>query len=412
LQVTAEVLVADTTHVVLDTKELTITGVHSNGVALEFTQGVANATFGAELSIALPSANRGVGALTLIRIDYSTSPSASAIQFLPKEQTAGKEHPYLFTQCQAIHARSFFPCQDTPGTKCPYDARITAPAPLVALMSAIATSSTAAATDGWTVFSFTQRVPMPAYLVALAVGNLEERSIGPRSSVWSEPQMVDAGAYEFADTEQFILAAESCVGPYVWERYDVLLLPPSFPYGGMENPCLTFVTPTLLAKDRSLANVVAHEIAHSWMGNLVGCRTWEHFWLNEGFTVFLERRIIQAMATAKVGEKSGRQVAHMHAVIGYEALRRSVDQLGADHDFTKLIPCLDGVDPDDAFSSVPYEYVAVTLALLVCPFASLSLCARTTTVSRSTPSYCIVYNVTGRVSTCFLRCRRTLARKR
>jgi len=192
------------------------------------------------------------------------------------------------------------------------------------------------------------KVPIPSYLIALVIGNLEKREIGPRSAVWSEPETVGKGAYEFAETEDYISTAESLLIPYEWGRYDILLLPGSFPYGGMENPCLTFVTPTLLAGDRSLSSVVAHEIAHSWCGNLVTNRSWEHFWLNEGFTVFVERKILGSMF-------GGEPMRHFHALIGWKHLKDSVDQFGADHEFTKLVPSLGGSDPDDAFSSVPYE---------------------------------------------------------
>mmetsp|Transcript_21328 Transcript_21328/g.41387 ORF Transcript_21328/g.41387 Transcript_21328/m.41387 type:complete len:459 (-) Transcript_21328:273-1649(-) len=196
-------------------------------------------------------------------------------------------------------------------------------------------------------YEFKQAVPIPSYLVALVVGNLKEKVIGPRSSVWSEPEMVDAGAHEFAQTEDYIKKGEEIAGPYVWGRYDILLLPPSFPYGGMENPCLTFVTPTLLAGDRSLATVVIHEISHSWMGNLVTCKTWKDFWMNEGFCRFLELKIIKALF--------GAEHFDLHACIGLKALRESIKMYGEKHNFTKMRPELKGVDPDDAFSSVPYE---------------------------------------------------------
>ena len=232
--------------------------------------------------------------------------------------------------------------------KAPYKASITVPAALTALMSAVSTGEEV--TDGGKkkTFHFEQKVPIPSYLIALAAGNLVSREIGPRSKVWSEASMVDAGAFEFAETEKFISTAEEVCGPYVWGRYDILLLPPSFPYGGMENPCLTFVTPTLLAGDRSLANVVAHEIAHSWMGNLVTNQTWEHFWMNEGFTVFVERKI--------VGRMYGNEEYGLHSEIGWQDLVDSVDHYGCEHEFTQLHVPLDGVDPDDAVRVVVYFY--------------------------------------------------------
>lgn len=197
------------------------------------------------------------------------------------------------------------------------------------------------------LFSFRQPVPIPSYLMALVVGLIEAREIGPRSKVWAEKGVVEKAAFEFSETEQFLSTAESIAGPYVWGRYDVVVLPPGFPYGGMENPCLTFVTPTLLAGDRSLANVVAHEIAHSWSGNLVTNSFWDSFWLNEGFTVLLERKI--------AGRLYGTPHFDFEALIGLKALEESVCSLGKDCCYTALRPNLEGVDPDDVFSSVPYE---------------------------------------------------------
>jgi len=238
------------------------------------------------------------------------------------------------------------PCQDAPAAKATYDASVIVPKPLTAVMSAVSTGTEEGGNNS-RVFKFKQEVPMSSYLIALGIGELESREIGPRTRVWSEKNMVDAGAHEFAETESFLKVGEELMGPYVWGRYDILLLPPSFPYGGMENPCLTFVTPTLLAGDRSNADVVAHEIAHSWTGNLVTNKTWEHFWLNEGMTVYTERKII--------GKLHGEDMRHFKAIIGLKDLKDSVDLFGPTHEFTCLIPQLKNMDPDDAFSSVPYE---------------------------------------------------------
>ncbi|KJE92810.1 leukotriene A4 hydrolase [Capsaspora owczarzaki ATCC 30864] len=331
----------------LDTRELTIASVKLNGVAeLAFVTGDAHAVFGSKLTITLLAEHATLQDFKLV-IAYETSATSSACQWLAPEQTAGKQHPYFFTQCQAIHARSLLPCQDAPGMKAPYSGKVTVAKGLVALMSALPTGDAVSADGQSTTFSFDQPNPIPSYLIAIAAGHLVSVEVGPRSRVWSEPETVQAGAFEFAETEQQLATAEDLLGPYVWGRYDVLLLPPSFPYGGMENPNITFVTPTLLAGDRSLADVVAHEIAHSWTGNLVTSRTWEHFWLNEGFTVYVERKIVGRMRTE--------QHRHFSAIIGWKALRDSIDNYPADSLLTALVPSLDGVDPDDAFSSVPYE---------------------------------------------------------
>eukprot|EP01118_Nematostelium_gracile_P019339 TRINITY_DN893_c0_g2_i1.p1 TRINITY_DN893_c0_g2~~TRINITY_DN893_c0_g2_i1.p1 ORF type:complete len:459 (-),score=99.12 TRINITY_DN893_c0_g2_i1:65-1441(-) len=237
------------------------------------------------------------------------------------------------------------PCQDAPSVKVTYSARVIVPSPLIAVMSAISISSTTK--ESKTQFEFEQKVPISSYLFALAVGLLESQEIGPRTKVWTEKSQLEAAAFEFSETEKFMQVAEQLMGPYEWGRYDLLVLPPSFPYGGMENPCLSFLTPTLIAGDRSNADVVAHELSHSWTGNLVTNKTWEHFWLNEGFTVFAERKIY--------GKLHGEKERHFSAILGYNDLQNSIQQFGADHEFTKLVPNLNGMDPDDAFSSVPYE---------------------------------------------------------
>lgn len=279
---------------------------------------------------------------------YSTTVRSSAVQWLPPAQTAGKVHPYLFTQCQAIHARSLLPCQDCPGVKYTYRATVTTPAWATAVMSALSTSSTINSTNDTQTFLFEQSVPISSYLFALAVGELSSRTISPRCRIWSEPNVLAAAASEFsATTEKFLSAAEEITGlDYAWTRYDLLVLPPSFPYGGMENPCLTFVTPTLLAGDESLVDVVAHEIAHSWTGNLITNQTWEHFWLNEGWTMYLQRKI-----TAQV--KQDERYFFLDAQAGYKGLQDDLTRMPPE--FASLIPKLGDSDPDDCFSRVPYE---------------------------------------------------------
>ncbi|KAL3847158.1 hypothetical protein ACJMK2_018086, partial [Sinanodonta woodiana] len=334
--------------VVLDTKDLKIHKItnKATGQELNYTLAEPVAVFGSKLEVTLPVDFETGGTVS---IQYETSPQCSALQWLKPEQTAGKRHPYLFSQCQPIHARSLLPCQDTPAVKCKYTAKIRAPKEIVILMSAVRLGAESCPENpARMVHSFKQDVPIPSYLIAIVGGDLESRDIGPRSKVWSEKELVEQAEYEFAETEQMIQTAESLLGPYVWGQYDLLVLPPSFPFGGMENPCLTFVTPTLLAGDRSLADVVAHEISHSWTGNLVTNNSFEHFWLNEGHTVFVERKIDARL-------KNGEPFRQFMAEGGWNDLQYAVSVLGAEHPYTRLVPDLKGIDPDDAFSIVPYE---------------------------------------------------------
>ncbi|KAJ2456370.1 Leucyl aminopeptidase yscIV, partial [Coemansia sp. RSA 2336] len=333
--------------VVLDTQSLNIVSVQLKKDG-HFVDAVwkledAHPVYGQPLSIALESAQESCS--FCLKVEYVTTQQGNAIQFLTPEQTLGKAHPYLFTQCQPILARSLLPCQDSPSVKLSYSADIRVPKPLTALMSAIATGSR---DDGdSTVYSFEQKTTIPSYLIALVVGNLVSARISDRCAVWSEPENIDACAWEFAEMEKILQTAEEVISPYLWGRYDLLVLPPSFPYGGMENPCLTFVTPTLLAGDRSLTDVIAHEIAHSWSGNLVTAKNWEHFWLNEGWTTFFERKI--------VGRLNGEDARQLSCVIGYNNLRADVTRIGADSPLTALVPDLTGIDPDDSYSRIPYE---------------------------------------------------------
>ncbi|KAJ3648764.1 hypothetical protein Zmor_020541 [Zophobas morio] len=332
------------TELILDAKNLTVSKVidHYTKKELKYVISDAIEEFGSKMSIELPAQEADNFTLSIY---YENNPNASGLQWLTPSQTAGKQHPYLFSQFQAIHARSVIPCQDTPSVKTKYSATITASSELTVLMSAILKSTV---TEGNQKQSyFIQDVPVPSYLIAIAVGALESKKIGPRSHVWAEKEIIGACAYEFAETEHQLKTAEEICGPYVWGIYDLLVLPPSFAYGGMENPCLTFVTPTLLAGDRSLANVVAHEIAHSWTGNLITNRNFEHFWLNEGFTVFVERKI--------KGKLSSPLQQDFDALGRLPELKETVKLLGETNPLTKLVVDLKGVHPDDAFSIVPYE---------------------------------------------------------
>jgi leukotriene A-4 hydrolase/aminopeptidase len=304
---------------------------------------------GAALAITLPEgADR-------VRISYETSPAASALQWLEPSQTAGGREPFLFTQSQAIHARSWIPLQDSPGVRTTYRARIRTPKHLIALMSARRDFRLADRNEPPNG-DYTFRMPqaIPSYLIALAVGDLEFREMGYRTGVWAEPKVVVGAGKEFSDTERMMQAAEKLYGPYQWLRYDLLVLPPSFPFGGMENPMLTFATPTVIAGDKSLVNLIAHELAHSWSGNLVTNATWRDFWLNEGFTVYVERRIQEIVY--------GEERARMEAVLGRQDLEKNLAKLPPNEQL--LFIDLEGRDPDDGVTEVAYEKGALFLTAL------------------------------------------------
>jgi aminopeptidase N len=325
----------------LDTRELRIDAVTLlDGTPLPHDLFAPEPILGARLRIDLPRGAEGV------RVRYATSPAATALQWLEPSQTAGGE-PFLFSQAQPIHARSLAPLQDTPRIRITVgSARFTVPTPLRALM--------AAAAKGPDVFEMPQ--PIPPYLLAFAVGDFTSRQLSGRSAVWAERAIADAAAEEFAEVEQMLVAAEKLFGPYEWDRFDILVMPPSFPYGGMENPRLTFVTPSLLAGDRSLVNVIAHELAHAWTGNLVTNASANDFWLNEGFTVYAERRILEAL--------HGRDSAELHAAAGLHDLHTALERFAARPELTCLRNDLRGIDPDEAYSSVPYEKGSLLLRKL------------------------------------------------
>lgn len=337
---------AAATELILDTRALDIRRVEAASGAdfapAVFALDAPNAALGSALRITLS------GGADRVRIHYSTSSEAKGLQWLTPAQTAGKTQPFMFTQAEAIQARSFIPLQDTPGVRATFDATIRTPPGLVAVMGAEQTSSDRA--TGVHTFHMPQAIP--SYLIALAIGDLTFRPMSARTGIWAEPVTVDAAAAEFDDTEQMINATEALYGPYRWGRYDILVLPPSFPFGGMENPRLTFATPTVITGDKSLVSLVAHELAHSWSGNLVTNAAWRDFWLNEGFTVYLERRIIEAVF--------GTRRAEMDAVIGLADLAEARSTISVPGDRT-LQPDLTGRDPDDAYSIVPYEQGALFL---------------------------------------------------
>ncbi len=335
----------------LDTRDLEITAVRGpGGESLPWELAARDSILGAKLTVQLPA-----GAASLV-IEYLTSPEASALQWLEPAMTAGGEHPYLFSQCQAIHARSVLPYQDSPLCRFTFDARVTVPEALTVVMAAAPGEAGPGPRSGTRTFAFAMPQSIPPYLFAFAAGNLVSRDLGPRSRVYTEPEMLEASAWEFADVDAMLLAAEEIFGPYLWDRFDFVVMPPSFPYGGMENPRLTFLTPTLLAGDRSLVNVLAHELAHSWTGNLVTNATIDDFWLNEGFTVWAERRILEKLESA--------EAMSLAAAIGRRGLEDAVAQFGADSPFTRLKTDSWGADPDEFYSQVPYEKGFLLVALL------------------------------------------------
>jgi leukotriene-A4 hydrolase len=297
--------------------------------------------------------------MQLVRVSYSTKPSATGLQWLTPEQTAGKRLPFLYSQSQAIHARSWIPGQDSPGVRTTWDAVITVDDRFTPVMAAALSEPLPVDEAGLRSVRFVMPKPVPAYLIALGVGDLERREIGPRTAVWADPKIVEGAAREFADMESMLGSAEQLYGPYAWGRYDVLVLPPAFPFGGMENPCMTFATPTIIAGDRSLVSLIAHELAHSWSGNLVTNRTWGDLWLNEGFTVYFERRIVEAIF--------GRERAELEARIGKRELLAELadpEILANTPDLQRLRTDLAGLDADANFSTIPYEKGALLLRRL------------------------------------------------
>lgn len=343
---TVDLLNPDATTLCLDTNTLSIDSVRTfDGASLDYVlHPETKPHLGQRLDISLPKEKNESGNYQ-ITIVYITSKNSSAVQWLPPSQTAGKKYPYLFTQCQAIHARSLLPCQDRCGVKMTYTANISVPKWSTCVMSAVWKSTVDV--DDNKVYTWDQPVPISSYLIALAVGDLAKRDISKRCAIWSEPSLVEAAAHEFAETEHFLTIAEDLAGKeYVWGRYDLLCLPPSFPYGGMENPCLTFVTPTLLAGDRSLADVVAHEIAHSWTGNLVTNATWDHFWLNEGWTTWFQRKIMARI-------KNNPKFLDFDAIDGRKHMQDAMEEMSTKN--TSLVLDIGDGDPDDSYSAVAYE---------------------------------------------------------
>ncbi|MFL6738002.1 MAG: M1 family metallopeptidase [Sphingomicrobium sp.] len=337
----------DATEIILDDKGLEISAITDQaGNPLPYKVGAMDENLGAPLTIR-------IGDKRKIIIRYKSAPEAGALQWLTPEQTAGKKHPFLLSQGESIENRTWIPTQDSPGIRQSWEASISVPQPLTAVMSAPRSGEPAVEGDRRT-FAFRMDHPVAPYLIAIGVGDLAFRELGPRSGVWTEPVMLDKAAAELSDTEKMIDAAEALYGPYKWGRYDMLVLPPSFPFGGMENPTLTFLTPTFIAGDKSLVSLVGHELAHSWSGNLATNATWSDFWLNEGMTSYAERRIVEAIY--------GPKVAAQQVALGLDAMNKAIAENGgpANPD-TRLHIDLKGRHPDSGLTDIAYEKGAAFL---------------------------------------------------
>ena len=340
----------DAKSIILDDKGLEISKIAAaDGTPLKYKVGTVDANLGAPLEIAIGPARK-------IVITYKSAPDSQALQWLTPAQTVGKKQPFLFSQGQSINNRSWVPTQDSPGIRQSWEARVRVTQPLTAVMSA--PKAAEPITDGDArIFSYKMDNPVAPYLIAIAVGDLAFRELGPRTGVWSEPGMLDKAAAELSDTENMVAAAEKLYGPYAWGRYDLLVLPPSFPFGGMENPTLTFLTPTFIAGDKSNNSLIAHELAHSWSGNLATNATWSDFWLNEGMTTYAERRIVEAVY--------GPKVAVQQVALGIDAQDKAVANAGgltgAD---TRLHIDLKGRNPDDGLTDIAYEKGAAFLRVI------------------------------------------------
>jgi aminopeptidase N len=340
----------DAREVVLDTKGLEINAVvAAGGKPLAWKLGADDPDKGAPLTVTLPASGR-----QRIIVNYRSAPDAAALQWLTPEQTAGKKHPYLLSQGQPTLNRTWIPTQDSPGIRQTWSAKVTAPEPLKVVMSGERlTPDGEPAGQGRRAYRFRMDKPVAPYLIAIAAGDLAFRELGSRTGVWTEPAMLDRAAAELADTEQMVEAAEKLYGPYRWGRYDVIVLPPSFPYGGMENPTLTFLTPTFIAGDKSLVGLVAHELAHSWSGNLVTNATWADSWLNEGFTSYFENRIMEAIY--------GPRRAAQEAALSFDEMEQAFEEKGKNSPVTRLHLAAAEAIPDGGASGIVYDKGAAFL---------------------------------------------------
>ena len=332
--------------VILDSNGLEISGVTDEGAApLAFTVGDTVEGKGAPVTVTM-------GETRQITVVYSAK-NPEALQWLTPAQTQSKTLPFLFSQGQAINNRTWIPTQDSPGIRQTWEARIVAPEPLTVVMSGLTAGEPAAAGEGKRAFTFTMDKPVAPYLIAIAAGDIVFQELGPRSGVWTEPAMLERAAAELADTEKMIDAAEKLYGPYRWGRYDMIVLPPSFPYGGMENPVMTFLTPTFIAGDKSLTGLVAHELAHSWSGNLVTNANWADSWLNEGTTSYFENRIIEEL----YGTKRARQ----EAALSFADMEEALAENGMDAPITALHLSAAEAIPDGGATGIIYDKGAVFL---------------------------------------------------
>jgi len=325
------------TEIILDTKFLEIESVEADGNPTEFELGAFNVELGQPLVIKISEDTKKIS------VHYKTTSKTEALQWLNPQQTADKTHPFLFTQGQAILTRTWIPIQDSPQIRITYDATVKVPSELMAVMSAENPKEKSA--DG--MYTFTMKQPISPYLIALAVGDIEYKAVSDRTGIYAEKSLVEKVHNEFSDMEKMVVAAENLYGAYDWDQFDVIVLPPSFPFGGMENPRLTFATPTVIAGDKSLTSLIAHELAHSWSGNLVTNATWNDFWLNEGFTVYFEIRIMEALY--------GKDRANMIALIGRQDLDDELESFKDEPEMTHLKLDLSAKNPDDGMNSIAYD---------------------------------------------------------
>ncbi|KAF3312140.1 hypothetical protein TWF173_007471 [Orbilia oligospora] len=337
--------------ILLDTRDVEVQGVEIlSGPGLKgwsLGEEAKKGNYGRQLKISLVNGVDYQSKVTA-KINFATTVKSAALQWLTPEQTTNGKFPYVFSQCEPTYARTIFPCADTPAAKSTYEFSVRSPLPV--LCSGLPTTvGSFDKKSGSLLYGYEQKVPIPSYLFALASGDIAGTRVGPRSWVWgAAEELVTLKAELDGEVEKFISIAEDITdSEYAWGTYNVLILPPSFPFGGMENPVFTYATPSIISGDKENIDVIAHELAHSWSGNLVTNATFQDFWLNEGWTVYLERRIGAAI--------HGEKFFDFSSIIGWKSLEESVNEYGPDHEFTKLVPNLVDQDPDDSFSSIPYE---------------------------------------------------------